>query len=197
MKLMLLALALATTTFAQTLVFNFDTLPNDAHPPANTPPWLVASFTDLGSNSVLFNLESNLYGSEFLSKLGLGFDVLLDSSQLTFSNVSTVGNFIVPTLGYDFSAGLGNKFDLVLNFRIAPPKSRFNGNDKLSFIFNYSGDEEFTSAAFNQRSPFVAMAHIQGICEEDSAWVTPSVIPEAQSAMLGLLGSLLLLKRRK
>ena len=197
---------------AQTLTFNFDTVTeSNVDAPSGSGPWATAKFTNLGLNQVEFLLTLNLVGDEFVSDFSFNLNPALDVTDLDFTDVATVGQFILPSITRvtnGVNEGQGTRFDFGFDFTTSNSSGgsrRFNETDSLSYIMTYTGSGTFNSSSFNYidaTNKRKAIAHIQSIGECDtSAWISPrnsNTIPEPRAAlMLGAFGFITLLRRRK
>jgi hypothetical protein len=161
--------------------------------PDGSPPWLVATFTQTGSNTGTLVLTSHLSGSDFLQGLAsssgtVGWAFYLDQSVSALTCTSgTCGN---SNSGFDaggFNTGpVGDIFNLGFGWDVS---NRFGAGDSATY------DLTFDSALSGD--PFVAngdgwssVAHVQGIgTSGDSGWIVagpPVTVPEP--AELGLFG---------
>jgi hypothetical protein len=206
----LLAIAAFSTlaTAASTLTYSFGSVANSEAPPSGPAPWATASFVDVNTNSVQLNLVLSMLTSEFVSKMAFNFGEQYSDSDFSFSTISTTGTFQAPTLSVDensLNMGVGSRFDFGLNFATSNAgggTKLFNGNDSISYLITYTGTKAFGVAAFDAldvSNQFKAIAHFQSIgTKNTSAWVVPAtVIPEPRAALLGGLGLIALLRRRR
>lgn len=197
---------------AQTLSFNLDTVTeSNVVSPEGNAPWVTTTMNDLGLNQVELLITLNLIGDEFMSNLSLNINPALLVNDITFSGVSTVGQFSLPTITQStngVNGGQATRFDLGFDFSTSNASNgsrRFNNTDTLRYVMTYSGAGSFTSQSlnyFDDTDTNTVIAHIQGIgCDATSAWITggpPENIPEPRAAMLlGSFGLITLLRRRK
>jgi hypothetical protein len=121
--------------------------------------------------------------------------VLSDSVSITGSTgqVSFVRNNNLNLPG-----GNNIGFDVETAFKAVPPPTKYGLSPGESIVFRFSGTNYDTLIASLVSGDFRIAMHVQqiGLCGEDSASFV-NVIPEPTSAMLGLLGTLVLLRRRR
>lgn len=207
--LLLSSVLLASTAFgATTLTFSFDSVTEvGVLAPSGTAPWATATFTQLTPTAVSMVLSSNLSGSEFFSKFAFNLNPTLDLSHLTVVNTSSSGSFALPsvTLGVNSQGGgQGTRFDIAFNFNTSNSGGgvkRFNFNDSVAYTFTYNGSGDFTLDSFNvldASGQQYVIAHAQGLCSSSaSAWISNTTVPEPKAALLGALGLITLLRRRR
>jgi hypothetical protein len=94
----------------------------------------------------------------------------------------------------------GNKigFDVETAFKAVSPQPLYGLDPGESIVFQFSGTNYDALVASLYSGDFRLAMHVQqiGLCGEDSASFV-NVIPEPSSAMLGMLGALMLLRRRR
>jgi hypothetical protein len=182
--------------------------------PGGPAPWLTATFQDYDtgpfSGRVTLTLQAtNLINSEFVRTWMFNLNPSLNASNLNFQVLSTTGQFANPTFatGNDsLIAGGGLRFDLAVNFAVAPPGQRFGAGDAVTILIGSSQGAltvaDFMYFASNNSGTFLTAAHILGIGAnaEESAWI--SAIPEWNSffPVIGLIVAVVstqFLRRRK
>lgn len=187
---------------ATMITFNYDAVTEaGVTPPTGNDPWLSATFTTINSSTVSLTLNSNLVDDEFISKLGLNIPQDIYAHTLTWTIVDSSGSFTAPTIGGAWNGGNGTGFPLSIEFA-KNNTDRFNLNDSITFNISYSGEEDFSAESFNvldKSGKVLSIAHIQSIgSKNSSAWVSSTaVIPESSAALLGGIGLLTLLQRRR
>jgi MYXO-CTERM domain-containing protein len=199
---------------SQAAIMNLgQTFSDGAVAPGGSPPWMIITTSNHPTGAVLLEFEAtNLINHEFVSEWVLNLDPALDPSQLVFSTPQQTGSFVLPTIqtGTDqFKADGDGWFDIQFLFSTSntdPDAVRFTAGDKLSYLVTLAGqpsgtlDEgslHFLSAPGGGNGPFYSAAHIQatGYCCGGSAWIAN--VPEPGSTLLGGLGLLALLRRRR
>jgi hypothetical protein len=198
-----------TSIHAQSFTYQLNTITElNVSPPSGNSPWLSAAFTDVGVNHVRLELTANMIDDEFISMFGLNVDPGININSLTFSNVDTEGTFSLPTISKSMdriSGGQGTRFDVGFDFSTSNSSGgsrRFNQNDSVTYDILYSGSGTFNSDSFDfldKTGSRYTIAHVQSIGEcNTSAWITTPTVPEPSSAaLLGLVGTLVLCRRRK
>ncbi len=172
-----------------------------AFPPAGSAPWLTATLDDGGSaGSVELTLEAtNLTNPEFVFEWLFNLDPGLDPNNLFFSGPTKVGQFIDPAinLGVDaFNAAGGGLYDLQFAFNHTNgPSKKFGAGDAVTYtltgIAALTVDSfEFLSTPGGGQGPYPLAAHVGGIDDENSGWIS---IPEPATLSLLAFGSLVLL----
>lgn len=169
--------------------------------PEGSPPWLRATVTDAGANTVTLTLSTvNFSASEFVSGWYFNLNPVDSATSLNIVQTSSSGVFSSPTIqtGRDaFKADGDGKYDMLFSF--ATSGDRFATGDSVTFTITginglQASDFDFLSAPAGGHGPFVAAAHIQGISSSYSGWVDPtthttrdSPVPD-NSATIVLLG---------
>ena len=179
--------------------------------PTGPPAWLRLTFDDGGTaGSVNLRLEAvGLTGSEFLSKLYLNLDPVMDPTGLAISGVTKLGQFDDPILypGADAWAAAGTgAYDMWIKFASNPAGGgihRFGATETA--VLALTGPPALSAASFDFSSgggingSFPFAAQIKGINGVDDGWITESasVIPEPITIGLLSLGGLTLLRKRR
>jgi hypothetical protein len=167
--------------------------------PDGSPPWLVAVFTQTGTNTGTLVLTSHLTGTDFLQGLesshaAVGWAFYLDQSVSALTCTSgTCGNSNSGFNAGGFNTGpVGDIFNLGFGWDV---HNRFGAGDTATYDLTFdnplSGD------------PFVAngdgwssVAHVQGIGPNgDSGWIVSGgtvVVPEPSELGLFGLGALVI-----
>lgn len=187
---------------ATTLTLNYNTVTEvGVVSPVGVAPWLTATFASVDANTVTLTLNANLTGSEFVSKVGFNLGGV-SFNDLVFTPTTLNGSYTTPTLIQDFNGGNGTAFAFGLTFVQGPPSARFNADDSLLYTISYTGPGTFNPEIFNvldESNSVISIAHVQSIgTEATSAWISPgAVIPEPSAALLGAVGFIALLRRRR
>ncbi len=165
--------------------------------PAASAPWLTASFSQTGTDSVRLTLTSNVTGWEVISTV---FFNVADGQSVaaTFNETLSSGSFQTPTAGTGlFAAGGGSVYDMRILFPINQPANRFGAGDVA--VFDLTG-EGLTESDFNFLSggalSNLAAAHVQAIGpnRNGSGWIADGgggggvVVPLPPAAWAGLIG---------
>ncbi len=174
----------AASVSASTVNYSFGQV-SGGDAPAGSPPWVQASFTDVGmpANSVQLTLSAvNLSGGDFVSSWYFNVDPTLNPSSLTFSVASSTGLFTDPTIqtgANSFKAGPDGKFDILLGFATGgTAATQFGSGDTLTYII--SGISGLTADDFNSLSTTAggkgayysaANIHSSGDCP---SWINPT-----------------------
>jgi hypothetical protein len=213
-----LAVSSVESLKANTITLNLDTVLSGKSP-AGLAPWVTATFTDVGPNSVRLTLRAtDLTPGEFLGRGALYFNLAPDVSHLTTSFIGGQKGHL--KFGADaFNAGGNGLFDAELNFAQAG-KNRFTRGEKSVWLLHGHGlnaaDILALSLGGNNSSEGLYVAsHFQGSgLGRSGDWITdtppggttgetpldtPSAVPIPPALVLfgsGLVG-LGLLSRRK
>ncbi len=178
---------------------------------------------------VSITVTSNLTDDEFLSKVYLEIHPrFADASvqSITYPNSPTnYGVFEDPTItvgANEFTVGGGfgaliprggwdpAEAHVELNFNTSNSGGgikRFNQSDSFTFVVGYDGPESMVAEnlqlLYAMESPeYYAAAHIQGIVDGQSSWVTSTGddvtnVPEPSTVLLGAFGILGILRHRR
>jgi len=175
----LFVLALAPKTEALTLTF--DTVFSGATP-SGSSPYLTATFTDAGSNTVNVTLTGSIDAGEFYTEMGFNLDPALSTASGDWTFNYSDGDAGAPSFntGTDaFKADGDGFYDMAFVFQ-TPNAQRFTGSEVITFSLVYDGLGTFNANSFNYLSldagghgPFSAAAHVQGIAPNCSGWVAP------------------------
>ena len=208
------------------LTFNYDTEYSGGSAPASqTTPWLSAIFTDTGENKVTLTLTAlSLTSTEFVSKWVFNLDPAFgglisptsDPGYLTITNTDGVVPKSISIKENGENAGSGLDFDIQIEFYEANSK-RFKMGSTSTFDITFNpGVDDFDASSFNfktaagDKAPdgLYSAAHIQGINNAYSGWVSgdptsslvPAMVPIPGAVWLlgsGLLGLLGFRRRQK
>jgi hypothetical protein len=192
--------AFSSSASATILSFGAVTEFSGGTPPAVTPnpPWLTVQFDDHGSTGAvdLTITATNLTGSEFVSRLYLNIDPVLESllTATDFSLPTKTGSFGDVSITVDANnkkADGDGKYDILLSFPTANSGAgRFGAGDAVSYTI--SSISSLTANSFNFKSvgsskAYPMAAHIQGDGDNGAdGWVT--VVPEPCSMTLLAIG---------
>jgi hypothetical protein len=167
--------------------------------PAGSPPWLIASFSDLEPGSVKLTLDATkLVDNEFVSAWYFNLNPSLDPTELAFGPFSKSGAFDVigVTTGTDFyKAGGVGYFDICFEFANAQA-GRFGAGESLQVTI--TGSDTLTAESFisfctsnGGTGPYCTAAHVQAIGpDKGSGWATDPV-PEPSTMVLAGIGAIL------
>lgn len=182
----------AGPVFASPVTINLDQVFTGATPDGS-PPWLVATFNQTGSNTGTLTLTSNLTGPDFLQGLNssngtVGWAFFLNQSLSAISCSS--GTCANSNSGFDaggFNTGpVGDIFNLGFGWG---PQDRFEAGNSAVYALTF--------ASALSGNPFVAngdgwssVAHVQGIgTNDDSGWIVAGPVhPVPEPMNLGLFG---------
>lgn len=169
--------------------------------PDGPGPYLRATFEDV-PGGVELTMASLLIGStEFVDEWYFNLDPALDPALLSiaYSAGGPSAGSVMQAVDA-FKADGDGLYDFRFDFANAPPSSRFNGSDSVTYLITSS--ESISSASFNYLSapdggngPFVTAAHVLGTGDGgNSGWIT---VPEPATAGLLAIGLVLLGARRR
>lgn len=188
-------LTLPNAAHADTVTFNFNTTFGDppTPPPNGSTPWLVATFTDTGTNTVRLVLENFLnLTSEHAKQVYFNLESSLSPDNLSWSQVSGRDADIEASENAYKADGVGGFFDILFSW---PNRNadRFVGGDTVVVDFTMTG---LSASSFNAQSVpgpggnlYVA-SHVGGLDNGDSTWLTSTIIPVPKSALLAIVGLL-------
>lgn len=191
-----LPLLMSSAFAAQTLTYNVNTI-NSGVTPSGPAPWAIVTLTGIDDDSLLITVASNIQNNEFISGIGFNLTDGFSYSTNSFNTYNSVGGFASPTItaGADsFNGGAGIKYDVWFSMETNNTQqgiNRFDTNDQFSFVFEGSNLNNFISSQDS------VGAHIQGLTNGNSVWVGTTNIPEPASILLGGLGLVTLLRRRR
>jgi hypothetical protein len=178
-------------------MFTLSTVFNGATP-ASATPWLTATFSNAGSNTVTLTLNSNLSAAtEYFDEIAFNVAAGIVPSSLTIVESPPVGSTIATiNAGAQNAQNLtgggaaGTGFDIDFAFSNAAA-GRFNGTDVAVFTITGTGitENSFSFQSTGSANAYLA-AHINGIVNGASGAVKsgpPVRVPEPASlALLGL-----------
>ena len=204
-----LLFAPAGTVRGGVLIYGLTVEFSGATPPEGAAPWLTFTFDDEGTaGSVKLLLETtNLVGTEFVGEWSFNLDPTLDPTDLSFEVLSRTGTFEDPTINRAVNAYGANGdgyFDIQFDFA-QPDQKRFGAGESIEY--RITGFPGLTVGSFSHLSAdkkgangvptedgLITAAHVQGINDDDSGWVTT---PEPSTMAAMAMGSLILLCRRR
>ncbi len=169
--------------------------------PDGAGPYLRATFEDV-PGGVELTLTSLLIGStEFVDEWYFNLDPALDPTLLSvaYDSGGPAATSVMQAVD-SFKADGDGLYDLRFDFANAPPTSRFNGSDSVSYLITSS--ESISAASFDYLSlpdggngPFVTAAHVLGTGNgDDSGWIT---VPEPATVGMLSIGLVLFAARRR
>lgn len=161
--------------------------------------WGAIDIAEVGSSSVLMTISANLTNEEFYSSVGLNLvnDFVFGPIVFTPYQTLTTGDFELPRIyaGNNVKTGGGNiGYDLWFEFETANSGGgikRFNNTDSFTYRIDGIGID-----AFKVNSNAV-IAHAQNLDKNNSSWIGGNSIPEPSSLLLGCIGMVLLLKKKR
>jgi hypothetical protein len=196
-----LLLLVSGVTAAQTLTYSFGDPITTSLVPYGTDPWFTIQLEQM-ENYTKITMNSHLSIGEFIDQVGFNLNTNVDYQSLIFTPINSIGEFTVPQIsnGNDtFNVGGGNKYDVNIQFATINASGgmrRFNLDD----TFTFSANIPITSFT-NNTDQLPSIVHIQGIGpnSDQSAWLSPTIptIPEPSSILLGSIGMVLLLNRKR
>lgn len=196
----LVAALAATSAFADTVTISLDREFSGGANPSGPAPWLTATFTDTGANTVRLDLNraTTMGPTEFISKWLFNLNPVMAPTSLTIAQDSGPTSTWSLRSGSDTQAQFrgdgGSYFDVLFEFANSGAQ-RFDGDFTLaSYTITGSG---LTAQMFNDlgvgagNSPngLYTAAHVQAI-GNDSGWVTGGIVlvPLPSAAWTGMAG---------
>ena len=185
---------------AASVIFELNNEFSGAQTPTGTPPFLRATFSDV-MGGVELKLESLLNGAtEFVNVWNFNLDPNLNPNLLSFAFQSGSPNSATINTGVNaFMADGDGQFDIQFDWPNGGA-GRFNGSDMVTYLITSSeaisaASFDFLSSPAGGHGPFPTAAHVQGIGDGGSGWIT---IPEPTSGllMLGALAGIVAIRRR-
>jgi hypothetical protein len=175
-------------------------------PPAASPPWVDATFEDVGGGVLVTIANVGLSTGEFVSEVDFNLNPGYDPTgpgSLTFALQSQSGVFDLPTISGAMDAfkadGDGN-YDVQFLFSTQDGAShRFMDSSSVSYLISgISGLQasDFAYVSSGSKGGLYSATHIQGINSgANSVWANPSQvsqIPEPNPSVLFILAASLL-----
>lgn len=204
--IVILALNAATASAAM-LTMNFAVIFQGAGSPAESGPWLVATFEDgpTPGQVILTLIAENLVAGEKVKGCYFNLDPTLDPLDLSFSAPTTLaGQFDAPAVstGDDaFKADGDGYFDIRIEFPTADgAPTTFGAGDAVQFtldnIPSLSADSfDFMSVNGGGVGEFLTAAHLLSLgAAAESAWAT---VPEPATLLLFAAGALAIRRKRR
>src|SRR5260221_8298852 len=184
----------AAAPAASSIIYNFDhTLTGVA--PAGPTPWLSATFSASGADSVQLTLSaSGLTGNEFVGQWYFNLNPSLNPASLAFAEIGSSGAFAAPNVltgANAFKPDWDGKYDIMVNFGTSGDNaSRFSGGDSITFsITGIAGltpsDFLFANTPSAGHETLLAAANIQTVGETVVIDTPPSPsVPDAASTVM-------------
>ncbi len=191
------ALMLSNSYATTSISYNIDSVLIGTVAPSNATTWGQITINETGDNSVSITVGSNLNNDNYYSSLGLNLVDDFDFKPLTFQLYQTIGDFNAPTISVGNnikSGGGGIGYDVWFDFSTsnrAGGIERFNKDDTFTYYVTGVNIKEF-----NAKSNPVVL-HAQNLTGGASSWVGCSQVPEPSAMLLGSIGILFLLRRKR
>jgi hypothetical protein len=190
----LVGLVLGFAVAAQALTFDLNYAFSGSSP-AGSAPWLTATFTDVGTDTVSLILQGHLSASEFVSEWSFNIsNTLLLPLTFTFDTTSTgpAASSISQTANSLQADGDG-KFDIQLNFPTSAA-NRFNDSESVKYTIIGIG---LSASLFNDVSAtgggngiYHSAAHVQAIdASPNSGWIGDKTVGVPEPGTLLLIGA--------
>ncbi len=177
------------------LTFNLGLEFSGAQSPTEAPPWLRATFTSTGANTVTLVME-NLLDVGFVAggtgEKGWYFNVD-PLPSLTFVKTGGVDAVVYQGLN-SFKADGDGKYDVAFSFKNAGLVAGATSSWTITGTGLTESSFNALSAPAGGHGPFRTAAHVQGLTGGGSGWVTEGGIVPAPAAAglvfigLGLIG---------
>lgn len=208
------ALLTAFGTGAEALTFSLDQEFSGGTAPTGDPPWLTATFTQNGANTVRLTMSgSGLIGAEAVDQWLFNLNPTLNADNLAFTHISGLSADSIATTADNtnsISADGGGYYDINFNFPAGNPSDRLGAGDTSVYDIALAGllesDFDFLAAVHGANGVFYTASHVISIGENDgSGWIGDSdgdssaPIPEPSTVLLmgtGLFGLAVWRKRR-
>ena len=189
-------------TNAGTVVMNFDNeIDVDGDPPAGSPPWLIATFADNGTDAVLLTIQSTLQSQiESIKRLWFNTADGIDADNLNIvqrEGGPTAISILSQQDGFGGTSDEGHStrgYDLELKWNALA----FVDSDVVQFDISGSG---LTAESFNTKNNlgdfyFFSIAKIGGVEDKGNEHngnphdelIAPTGIPLPNSLLLGAMG---------
>jgi hypothetical protein len=193
---------------ASSLSFNIGTIFNGTAVPANSAPWVNATFTDLSAGQVKLSIVANgLTANEKIGELYFNLDPLLVPTDLAFSVTAMGGAFEDPVISKGinlFKSDGDGYYDVMISFNTDGQQKAFNGGDTLEYTISLpsltANSFDFISAHDGGAGQYKAVAHLMGLVpapdapDSTSSWAT---VPEPATISLLAIGAAALLRRKR
>lgn len=197
----LAAALVAGGAFADTVTMTLDREFSGATAPSGPAPWLTATFTDTAANTVRLDLTraTTLGVNEFISTWLFNVNPVLAPTSLTISQDSGPTSTWAQRSGSDTQAQFrgdgGSYFDVRFDFANSGAQ-RFDSDFMLaSYTITGTGlnaqmFNDLGVGAGNSPNGLYTAAHVQGIGNGLSGWVTGEVVlvPLPSAAWTGMAG---------
>jgi hypothetical protein len=196
----LAAVISAGNSASAALVIDLGDIISASGTPAGTPPWLRATITQDGTDSVLIKMEAlslvTTPNIEAVKSWAFNLNPTIPRSELTATEIARTGEFKPnPILVVTSAHGYGGfSFDFDFDFATAGGNinTRFTDGDSVTMkLTRASGllEADFNYSALHAGREFYSGAHIISLADGKSAFVgaTAPTVPEPATIIAGAL----------
>jgi hypothetical protein len=195
----LAAVISAGNSASAALVFDLGDIISASGTPAGTPPWLRATITQDGTDSVLIKMEAlslvTTPNIEAVKSWAFNLNPTILRSELTATEIARTGEFKPnPILVVTSAHGYGGfSFDFDFDFKTGGDiNTRFTDGDSVTMkLTRASGllEADFNYSALHAGREFYSGAHIISLADGKSAFVgaTAPTVPEPATLIAGAL----------
>lgn len=187
------------------VVFNFNIEFSGATTPAGPAPWLIATFSDAGTDKVKLTMDASPLAADnagsFVGAWYFNFTPEGDVDDLVFTWDATSDTEAgsVGHIANNFKADGDGKYDILFDFT-----SKLDAGETSVYTIMGTGITPESFNVFSENAggngPFLSAAHVQGLGDDNqgSGWLAGELIPLPSGAAMATAGfGLVILRRRR